>query len=171
MSVGQLSTDIFSIATILAQALVVVVVVSILLKKDQFFAKHAISFAFWAALLATAGSLIYSEVVGFEPCKLCWFQRVLMYPQVIVLGLALKGKQSIAVAQSLVLSLVGVVLAAYHYLLQIGVAPGIGCDAVGYSVSCSQRFALEYGYITIPMMSLTFFVLIAALMISRKLSK
>ena len=62
------------------------------------------------------------------------------------------------------LSIIGAVIAAYHYLLQLNIAPSLPCSAVGYSVSCSQVFVMNFGYITIPLMSLTVFSLIAMLM-------
>ena len=79
------------------------------------------------------------------------------------------GKRDYKMADySIVLSIIGAVLAGYHYLLQIGVAPALPCSAVGYSASCSQRFVLQYGYITITMMALSVFVLIALLMVVGK---
>src|SRR3989344_9597668 len=54
----------------------------------RFFGKNGIALAFFVSLSATVISLFYSDVVGFEPCKLCWFQRIFMYPQILILGLA-----------------------------------------------------------------------------------
>ena len=54
--------------------------------------KHGLKFAFIVALTATSGSLFYSEVLGWNPCKLCWYQRILMYPQVIILAMAIKKR-------------------------------------------------------------------------------
>ncbi|MEK7067519.1 MAG: disulfide bond formation protein B, partial [Patescibacteria group bacterium] len=54
----------------------------------DWFSQQGIKFAFIIALLATLGSLFYSEVAGFEPCKLCWYQRIFMYPQVLLWGIA-----------------------------------------------------------------------------------
>ncbi|OGY68707.1 MAG: hypothetical protein A3B94_01990 [Candidatus Jacksonbacteria bacterium RIFCSPHIGHO2_02_FULL_43_10] len=116
------------------------------------------------------GSLFYSEIAGYEPCQLCWWQRILMYPQVILLGVAwLKEDQGI-VLYSIALSSLGALIAGYNYLLQIGFVPSIGCSAVGYSINCSQRFVMQFGYITIPMMALTAFLLIISFMIVFKRS-
>ena len=133
--------------------------------------RNALLFAFIVALTATLGSLFYSEVAKYTPCLLCWYQRIFMYPQTLLLGLATLKKDAKIAAYSLTLSLVGLVIAAYHYSLQINPNPLAPCSTVGYSVSCSQRFAAEYGYITIPMMSLTAFALIALAMIILKLSQ
>ncbi|MBI1866561.1 MAG: disulfide bond formation protein B [Candidatus Staskawiczbacteria bacterium] len=136
-----------------------------------FFAEHAITFSFIVVVVATLGSLFYSEVAGYEPCKLCWFQRILMYPQVILLGMALLKKDKSIVPYSIVLSAFGSLIAGYHYLLQLGILPSINCSVIGYSISCSQRFVMGFGYITIPMMSLTVFLLIIIFMMASKLNR
>lgn len=130
-------------------------------------AKHTLFFAFLVALTATLGSLFYSEVAGYEPCRLCWYQRILMYPQTLLLGMAWVKRDRNIRDYCLVLSGLGAALAAYHYSLQLNVISGVSCPVVGYSVSCSQRFAMEYGYVTIPLMALTAFLLIVTLLIVR----
>ena len=165
MTLAESVNLIFGFLTIIAQGCVVLLVSSWLFgfTIPEKIRAHAISLAFTAALLATLGSLTYSEILGYEPCKLCWIQRILMYPQVLILGLAVWGrhKRSRALLDaSLILSAVGTLVALYRYLLQLGVAPALPCAAVGYSVSCSQRFVMEFGYITIPLMALSAFLFI-----------
>lgn len=133
------------------------------------FGKNAFIFALIVSLTATLGSLFYSEIAGFEPCKLCWYQRILMYPQVVLLGLAVKRKDKSIADYILALSALGAPVAAYHYFLQRAESPFAPCSVVGYSVSCSQRFTMQYGYITIPFMALTAFVLILLLLTLSKL--
>ena len=129
-----------------------------------FFGRHALALAFIVALAATVGSLTYSEILGYEPCKLCWFQRIFMYPLVILFGMAILRRDHTVTTYALPLSFIGAVIAGYHYLLQLGAVPSsFPCAAVGYSVSCAQRFVLQFGYITIPVMALSVFVLIATL--------
>lgn len=128
-----------------------------------FFGKHALLFSFFVAIIATAGSLFYSEIAGYEPCKLCWYQRILMYPQVIILGTALIVRDARVRIYSVTLSIAGFLIAGYHYLLQLGIAPNLPCSAVGYSVSCAKNFVMNFGYITIPLMSFTAFSLILCL--------
>ena len=130
--------------------------------------KYAIPLAFLVAVSATLGSLTYSEVVGFDPCLLCWYQRVFMYPSALLLWIAMYKKEKVIADYVLSLSAVGAVIAAYHYLIQIGAAPEVACSAVGYSVSCAENFVMQLGYITIPMMSLTAFLFIAVLMLVLK---
>jgi disulfide bond formation protein DsbB len=160
---------IFSLLTVIGQIIVGAVLILLFSQNEKvisFFSKNAILFSLIVALSATLGSLFYSEVIGFEPCKLCWFQRIFMYPQTILLAIALwKKNEILAVYNSLTLSVIGFIIAGYHYLLQIGVAPELPCSAIGYSVACSQRFVMEFGYITIPMMALTAFSLIIVFMV------
>jgi disulfide bond formation protein DsbB len=157
--------------TVIGQVIVGAVSVLLLARNKKiigYLSKKAILFSFIVALLATLGSLFYSEVAGFEPCKLCWFQRIFMYPQTILLAIALgKKNEGLAVYNSLVLSLIGAAIAGYHYLLQIGAAPVLPCSAVGYSAACSQRFVMQFGYITIPLMALTAFALIITFMLAK----
>ncbi len=124
-------------------------------------------FSFLIALTATLGSLFYSEIAHYDPCKLCWFQRIFMYPQAILFGIALWKRKDIR-AYSIALSGIGAVIAGYHYLLQRGIAPSLACSAVGYSVSCSKIFVMNFGYITIPLMAFTAFVGIMIIQIVKK---
>jgi len=159
-----------ALLTIAGQIIVAVLIVSFTTKRSaalNFFTKHALAFSLAVALAATLGSLFYSEIAGYEPCKLCWFQRILMYPQVILLGIAWLKKDNGIVLYSIALSSLGALIAGYQYLLQIGFAPSIGCSAVGYSVDCAQRFVMQFGYITIPMMALTAFLLIIGFMANK----
>lgn len=120
------------------------------------------------SILATGGSLFYSEIAGYDPCKLCWLQRIFMYPQVILLAIAYKKSDIGFSTYSLSLSIPGLIIAIYHYVIQFSQSPLVPCSAVGYSVSCSDHFTLSYGYITIPMMAATAFVLMIIFMLRAK---
>ena len=176
MALTATTNLILSSLTVIGQLIIVGLLISFVARNQkfsnsliQFFGKNALVFAFVVALIATAGSLLYSEIIGFEPCKLCWFQRIFMYPQVVLFGLTLWKRNYGIAFYGIALSTIGAVISAYHYLLQIGVAPSLPCSAVGYSVSCSQRFVLQFGYITIPMMALTAFLLIILFLKAQKL--
>ena len=171
-----LVNQILSILTVAGQAIVLLILILYFFDVKNpilaFFSKNSIKFSFIVALVAMLGSLFFSEVAGYEPCKLCWFQRIFMYPQVFLLGLALWKKEIVVAARnSILLSSIGAVIAAYHYLLQIGIAPELPCAATGYSVACSQRFIMSFGYITIPMMAFTAFLLILAFLLSNRIAK
>ena len=120
---------------------------------------------FVIALTATLGSLYLSDVRGFTPCLLCWYQRIFMYPLLFIFGTALVKKLKGAENFVLPLSITGAAIAAYHYYLQITPDPLVPCSTVGFSVSCSDRFVTSYGYITIPWMALSAFGLITILML------
>lgn len=122
--------------------------------------KNVLTFAFVVSMVATLGSFFYSEIAQYTPCKLCWFQRIFMYPLPFILGVAIWKKDLGVLKYVLTLSGIGEIIAVYHYLTQIGVIPNSVCGVVGYSVACSQRFVMEAGYITIPMMSATAFGLL-----------
>jgi len=164
-------TQILSLLTILGHGLIIMTAVLLVLLRGQKWpnwlvqiGQNGLWLAWIIALIATGGSLLYSDVIGLEPCLLCWYQRILMYPQVILLALAAYWKDSRIVRYVLPMTLIGAFVSAYHYTLQLGVNPYAPCSAVGYSVSCSDRFILNYGYITIPMMGLTAFLLISLLL-------
>ncbi|WP_079480690.1 disulfide oxidoreductase [Halobacillus salinus] len=116
-------------------------------------------FIAWAiALVAMAGSLFYSEFMGFEPCEFCWYQRILMYPLVLIYGAALWKKNSEIALPGVIMSGIGMFVSTYHYLLQKvpGFAEGDACG----TVSCSAQYVNYFGFITIPFMAGTAFVII-----------
>ena len=134
-------------------------------KLSRFLSKNALVLAFIVGLTATLGSLYLSEVKGFNPCKLCWLQRIFMYPLPFILGTALFKKTRDVFYYVLPLSVIGAVIAGYHFYMQMNPDKIIPCSTVGFSVSCSERFFTYYGYITIPLMSLSAFVLITLAML------
>lgn len=119
----------------------------------------------WAvALVATLGSLFFSEYAHFVPCRLCWFQRIAMYPLAVVLLVgALRRDVRIAVQYAFVLPIVGAAVAIYHVYIELNPgAESASCQAGG--VSCATRWIDEYGYVTIPVLALTAFVAILVLL-------
>jgi disulfide bond formation protein DsbB len=130
-------------------------------KVIPYIAENAVRFSLIVACVATLGSLFYSEVLGYNPCKLCWFQRIFMYPQVLLLLVAYVKQETKILSYTIYMSIIGLVIAVYHYLLQFKVVSEITpCSVVGYSQSCSDHFILQYGYITIPIMAVTAFLLL-----------
>ncbi len=130
----------------------------------------AAAFVLTVSLTAVLGSLFFSEIVGYEPCKLCWWQRIFMYPLPLLSFIALIRKKDNLTPYLLPMSLIGAAIAGYHYFLQVGnlynlpVDKFAPCSAVGYSASCVTSFFLKFGYITIPMMSLVAFALISLIL-------
>ena len=115
--------------------------------------KHAVLLGFLVALSSVLGSLFYSEIVGFPPCVLCWWQRVFLYPQVLLFLVALwKGKRGVFLYSVPLVSL-SAILALYHEYVYMGGTSILPCTALGGA--CAKIYVLAFGYITIPMMSLT----------------
>lgn len=129
---------------------------------------HQLLFSLIISLAATLGSLFYSDIAGYDPCKLCWYQRIFMYPQPFLLWLAMRKKDLKILRYTVILSIFGALLSGYHYLLQLNFVPNLPCSAVGYSISCSQRFVMQFGYITIPLMAFTAFALLIILALMKK---
>lgn len=129
--------------------------------------KYARHIAWASVTLAALGSLYYSYIIGFEPCVLCWYQRIFMFPLVFILGLSLWRRDESGTDYALMLGGVGTLIAAYHVSLQfIGSSPFLPCSAEG--VSCLKLYVLEFGYISIPVMSLTIFAWVMLVLIARR---
>lgn len=157
-----------AIVTILGQFFAVVLLVAILFPKitvvkpiREFIGQNGIAVVFLVSLTAMLGSLFYSEIARYTPCVLCWYQRILMYPLVLITGIALLKKYTVEVVHYVFwMSLFGFGIAAWHYMGQIGAISSLPCSAVGYSQSCAERFVMQFGYITIPLMAATAFAMI-----------
>ncbi len=115
------------------------------------------------ALTATLGSLYFSEVAGFVPCTLCWYQRILMYPLTLIALVGVIKQDEYLPFYVWPLSVLGAGVSSYHTLIQSGVFSHPATCTVG--VPCSLRYVNYLGFITIPLMALTAFVLITAVMI------
>ncbi|WP_339171007.1 disulfide oxidoreductase [Anoxybacillus sp. FSL W8-1294] len=116
--------------------------------------------AAWSvALVATLGSLYFSEVLKFIPCELCWYQRIFMYPQVFLLGMAFVRKQFIIARYTLMLSIIGGTISLYHYFIQK--VPFFRNTAPSCSiVPCTGDYLNWLGFITIPLLALIAFIFI-----------
>lgn len=119
---------------------------------------------------AIVGSLIFSDYYGIPPCDLCWFQRILIYPQALIMGIAAYKHDLQAWTYSLWLSIIGLAIGLYQSNEQLGVTtviPKLDCVADA-SAACAQVHMLEFGYITFPLASATLFLAIIILYIFRK---
>lgn len=128
--------------------------------------RKAIRAAFVVALVATAGSLYYSEIAGFVPCDLCWFQRIFMYPQVVLLGLALWKRDDRIVDYALALAGIGFLFSLYHNIIIATATQSAFCSFT--SVSCTTKTVMGLGYVTIPLMALTAFASIISVLLLGK---
>lgn len=109
------------------------------------------------ALTATVGSLFFSEVMQLPPCLLCWYQRIAMYPLVLIIGSGIIRRDSQMKSYALPLSLAGLAVALYHNLLYYGILPE-SVTPCAEGVSCTSRQIEWLGFITIPLLALTAFI-------------
>ena len=128
--------------------------------------------AWFIALIGVCGSLYYSGIERYIPCELCWLQRVFLYPQTVILGIALWRNDWQAYRYSLPLLGIGWVIALYHTALYYTVnfihpmLTAAPCDVSG--VSCTTRYVEYFGFISIPLLSLTAFtIMILCLLTAR----
>jgi disulfide bond formation protein DsbB len=128
-------------------------------------------FSAWIlATIATLGSLFFSEVMKFPPCVLCWYQRICMYPLVLILLAGMFPVSKSVVKFSLPLVLSGWVIAVYHNLLYYNIIPESAAPCV-QGISCTTKFIQWFGFVTIPFLSLMAFssILILLLLTHRNL--
>ncbi len=164
LGAGTIVLQILSVATLLVLSL---------RSKDKsnayldFVSKHFLVFAFAISVFASVFPLVYSEIINFAPCSLCWWQRVFMFPTLFLFGIALWGKDRKVVKYTAPLLFIGLLVSLYqNFGYYFGESAALPCDASG--VSCYQHLVSEFGgYISIPMMALTaFFALLTILAVA-----
>lgn len=127
------------------------------------FAGSELWIAFAIALVATAGSLFFSEYSDFIPCRLCWMQRIAMYPLVIILLVGAIRRDRAAVYYALPFPIIGIIIGSYHKYIEINPeAESTGCKM---GAPCSTKWIEEFGYITLPVLALSAFSAILALLL------
>ena len=134
--------------------------------------KHFLVLSFLISLFASVFPLVYSEIIHFLPCVLCWWQRVFMFPTLFLFGTALWDRDRRVVRYAASLLSVGFLISAYqNFFYYFGETSNAPCDASG--VSCYQHLVSEFGgYISIPMLALTaFFSLLTLLAIAHFYSR
>lgn len=120
--------------------------------------KYSRHIALLTAIVATTGSLYFSLGLGWIPCDLCWYQRILMYPLVIIIAVNILRKDKGFEAYVLPFSLFGGAISTYHYLLQK--TNWFTQPVCTSGVPCSVDYLNWYGVITIPLLALTAFIII-----------
>jgi disulfide bond formation protein DsbB len=122
--------------------------------------------AFVVAAVATGGSLFYSQVAHFVPCEFCWFQRLLMYPlSILTLLIAVRGDNR-AARYLIPLPVVGAGTSIYHMLIERGViVEPKACLLSGDGCSTNWIFNHSFGYLTIPTLALTAFLLLIGFLV------
>jgi len=123
--------------------------------------------AFLTSLIATLGSLFFSEVMNFVPCSLCWYQRIFMYPLVFIFLANLLYPDKSVLKYSLPLVIVGLGISIYHNLLILKIIPETLSPCV-QGVPCSVDYLNWFGFITIPSLSFIAFLTILIALIAYK---
>ena len=128
-----------------------------------FVQKNAMYLAWVVVLAAVMGSLTFSEILGYVPCEMCWIQRILLFPQSLLLGMAIYRSERFIIPYLLPLNMLGMFVALYQYLEQQipGFASILPCTV---GVPCSQKDIDLFGFITIPLLSLIAFSVITVLL-------
>ncbi|MCX6751608.1 MAG: disulfide bond formation protein B [Candidatus Nomurabacteria bacterium] len=131
----------------------------------DFVEEHFLIVGFLVALFSSLFSLVYSEIIGFLPCQLCWYQRIFLFPQVFIFGMALWEKNKKIIKYAMPLLSVGFIISVYqNFIYYFGESSSLPCDASG--VSCYKQLVSEFGgYISIPMLALTAFLAIGTLLL------
>jgi len=165
---------IFSLGIIGIQFLILLIAVNLIFFRStenkilQFFKKYTVLFGFLIGLGAVVVSLFYSEIVGFPACELCWIQRIFLYPQLIIFGVAFFVKDRSVFYSSFILAILGSITSIYHVFIERGGQSSLPCadPSTTTEVSCAIRYIFEFGYITIPIMALTLSLFIIAILLN-----
>jgi disulfide bond formation protein DsbB len=158
-----------ALLAVLAQAAVVAAAVLALVSRRALrsvrsaLAGTGAPFALVVAVIATSGSLYFSEIAHFVPCTLCWWQRGFMYPLVPLLAAGLLFRLRWVRPVALVMAAAGAAVAAYHVVIERWPSMEVtSCSTTGL---CQVRWVDELGYVTIPVMSLSAFLLVLTLLV------
>ena len=119
--------------------------------------------AWLVALVATAGALFMGEVMVMAPCLLCWYQRIAMFPLVVVLGLGLLDGDGRCARYAMPLAVAGWAIALYHCAVFWGLVTEalVPCGKGG---SCADADVQVAGFVPIPLLSLAAFTMIVVLL-------
>jgi disulfide bond formation protein DsbB len=127
-------------------------------------APQSVLLAWIVAAVTTLGSLYYSEHAGFVPCELCWYQRIVMYPLVIVLGVAWLRRDAKVWMTALVFVVIGAPLSLYHWLVE-RVPAFAESSSCSVTVPCTAPWFEKLGFVTLAWMAMSSFLLIGVLMV------
>jgi disulfide bond formation protein DsbB len=173
----RFANNFFLVLTLLADAAVVLGIVGalaaaasrrareVVLGAVELVGPWSITIAFVVAAVTTAGSLYYSESAGFTPCELCWYQRIVMYPLVVVLLVAWLRRDRAAWITAAPFVVIGAPLSFYHWLVERvpSLAEGISCSL---DAPCAVPYFQKLGFVTLAWMCMSSFLLIGTLLVS-----
>lgn len=134
--------------------------------------KYSLHLAWIIVLFGVSGSIYASSILHIEPCVLCWYQRIFLYPLAIIIPIGILRKDASIYIYTLPLSIAGSIVALYHYLLYIKIIPETLAPCSLNSVSCTQELPTLFGFFNILQLSLIAFILISILLfLSKKIWK
>ena len=149
----------------------VLLIIFKLIKKDnnflyKIFREKGVLIAYLLSLAGMLGSLYYSEIAGYAPCVLCWYQRIFMYANVFILGFAIyRGGDKSVIPYAQILAVVGGLVSVYHNALFLPIFKNTNTTCSPFSnVSCTEEYFTALGYINIPVIALTSFIAIFILL-------
>lgn len=130
--------------------------------------KDNILYIAWVtAVVSMVGSLYFSEVLGLAPCSLCWYQRIVMYPLVLIIGLGIIKKDRHFYDYALPLSVIGGTIALYQNMLYYNVISE-GTSPCTFGTSCITKYISLLGFIDIPLLALFASIIITATLLIHK---
>lgn len=150
------------------------ILILVLFKKDKFlkrhFKKYGMTYGLIIGTASIVGSLGFSLGYAYAPCDLCWYQRIFHYPQAFLFAIALYYNDTKVWMYSIWLTIIGFIIAGYQVLIQFNpvLAKSSVCSIVPAAESCSDILTQSYGYISIPVMSLTLFICLIILFYYQK---
>jgi len=131
------------------------------------FTGYGLWLAWLMAVVATLGSLYYSQIAHFIPCEYCWYQRIAMYPLAIVLGIAAFRNDPTVRRYVYPLATIGGIISAYHYLIQQ--LPDLATGVCSTVTPCTAALVWKFDFVSIPFMALvSFAAVITALTLDRE---
>jgi len=140
------------ILALIALVVSIVALVMLVTRRVPSWARElALPLAATIATVTTLGSLYYSEVAGYPPCTLCWYQRIAIYPQVIVLGVAAIRRDREVWRTAVPLAVIGAAISVWHIVIERNPSLAGACDP---SNPCTIKWVEEFGFLTFPTMAL-----------------
>ncbi len=129
--------------------------------------QNALYIAFIQSIVAFLGSMYFSNILMYPPCVLCWYQRIAMFPLVLILGVGIILKEKNIYAYTLPLALIGWTISLYHNLLYYKFIPDTLAPCVS-GVSCTTKYVEYFGFVTIPLLAFVAFTVIIISVIDHK---
>jgi disulfide bond formation protein DsbB len=171
-------TPVFVLLTYVLNVATVVLLYALVFRKQniskkilEYVGDMALKIGFVVSLGAFLGSIMYSNIVGFEPCFLCWWERIFLYPLVFIYGVGLYVKEKSVWIYSFVFSVIAVMISGYHSYIRLAGSESALC--VESAVSCTKQYVSGYGYVNIPTMALStgIFILLITIIYKLKYNK